>query len=64
MNIDIRKSVLDNIKNNSKEEIYQTIKDAVNKKTDVTLPGLGVLFEVIWNKASEAAKQDLINYLL
>ena len=64
MNINILKSVLDNIKNNSKEEIYQTIKDAVNRNTDVTLPGLGVLFEVIWNKADEATKKDLINYLL
>ena len=64
MNINIRKSVLDNIKNNSKEEIYQTIKDAVNRNTDVTLPGIGVLFEVIWNKADEATKKDLINYLL
>lgn len=64
MNIDIRKSVLDNIKNNSKEEIYQTIKDAVNRKTDVTLPGLGVLFEVIWNKADDSVKNNLINYLL
>ncbi len=64
MNIDIRKSVLDNLQNNSASEIYQTIKDAVGKKTDVTLPGLGVLFEVIWKKADEKTRNDLVNYLL
>ena len=64
MNIDIRKSVLSNIENNTSQEIYQTITDAVNKKTDVTLPGLGVLFEVIWNKCDDTLKHDLIKYLL
>ena len=64
MNIDIRKSVLDNLHNNSASEIYQTIKDAVGKKTDVTLPGLCVLFEVIWKKADEKTRNDLVNYLL
>ena len=64
MNIDIRQNVLANISNNSKDEIYKTIQDAVDKKTDVTLPGLGVLFEVIWNKADNNTRNDLVKYLL
>ena len=64
MNIDIRQNVLANISNNSKDEIYKTIQDAVDKKTDITLPGLGVLFEVIWNKADNNTRNDLVKYLL
>ena len=44
MQIDVRKSVLENIVNSTKDEIYTIISESLERNEDITLPGLGVLF--------------------
>ena len=46
MNIDIRKSVVDNFKDSDIEDIKDSIEISINDKDEITLPGLGVFF---WN---------------
>lgn len=53
MNIDIRKSIINNFKNNTKEEIKQAIDESVEKQDEITLPGLGVFFELLWKNTNE-----------
>ncbi len=57
MDIDIRKAVIANMKNNNTEQLEDTIVEAIKKGEEKTLPGLGVLLELIW-EASEAAQKD------
>ena len=45
MNIDIRKSIINNFKNNSKNDIKEAIISSMNENDEITLPGLGVFFE-------------------
>ncbi len=61
MNIDIRQAVLSNLNNSTYDTIEATILDAVSTREDKTLPGLGVLFEVLWNSASSQEKTTIIN---
>lgn len=56
MEIDIRKAIFHNIKDNSKDELEATITDAISLGEEKVLPGLGFLFELIW-KQSERDKQ-------
>lgn len=49
MNIDIRKYIMNNFKGNSKEEIEQAVNDSISSKQEEILPGLGVLFELVWD---------------
>ena len=51
MEINIKKSVLDNIKGISSNELKSTIDEAI-KKGDTALPGLGVLFEIYYSSLS------------
>lgn len=63
MNIDIRKAVKDNLKNSNPDDILKTITDATSTKEEKVLPGLGVLFEVLWNASDEQAKNTIVNTL-
>ncbi|MBO8170289.1 MAG: small acid-soluble spore protein SspI [Bacillaceae bacterium] len=61
--IDLREAVIKNMENSSQEEIRMTIVDAIEKGEEKTLPGLGVLFEVMWNNISENEKNNIIETL-
>ena len=48
MNIDIRKSIINNFKDSDINEIKKSIESSINEMDEITLPGLGVFFEIIW----------------
>jgi small acid-soluble spore protein I (minor) len=63
MNFDLRNAVIANISQNSKDELRETIVDAINSKEEKMLPGLGVLFEIIWNHSSQRDQQEMVETL-
>lgn len=63
MNIDIRKNIINNFKDVPSKEIKESIDSSINDKEEITLPGLGVFFELIWNSADEKTKNDLISMI-
>ena len=63
MNIDIRKSIKDNFKSAKKDEVKASIISSIEEKEEVTLPGLGVFFEILWNNSDEEAKEYILNAL-
>lgn len=63
MNIDIRKSIVNNFKECNIEEIKNSIEESINDKDDITLPGLGVFFEILWKNSNEEKKQYILEIL-
>ena len=63
MNLNLRHAVIQNVADNSEEQLEQTIVDAIEQGEEKYLPGLGVLFEVIWNNASEEEKKMMLDTL-
>ena len=59
MDIDIRKSIINNFKESDIEEIKNSIEESISDKDEITLPGLGVFFEILWNN-SDYTKKDYI----
>ena len=59
-NIDIRKYIIENFKDDNEEKIRDSIETTIKFRDEDALIGLGVLFEMIWNKASD---EDKNNYL-
>jgi small acid-soluble spore protein I (minor) len=53
MDIDIRRAVMANLNGATNDDIRKTIVDAINMGEEKVLPGLGVLFEVLWQKCTE-----------
>ena len=60
MNIDIRKNIINNFKGNDAQEIMVSIDESIKKGDEITLPGLGVFFELLWNNADLTLKKTII----
>ncbi|MDY0408621.1 small acid-soluble spore protein SspI [Virgibacillus soli] len=63
MNLDIRKAIIQNISQNDKNQLEATIVDAIENGEEKMLPGLGVLFELIWEQSNNAEKQEMVEAL-
>lgn len=53
MNISIREHIKKNFENSTIQELEDSIIDSINSSDEVVLPGLGVLFEILWNNCSD-----------
>lgn len=63
MNIDIRRSIKDNFKGATTDEIKASIESSIVEADEVTLPGIGVFFEVLWNSCNDEEKDFILNKL-
>ncbi|CAH0346274.1 small acid-soluble spore protein SspI [Bacillus sp. CECT 9360] len=63
MNLNLRTAIIDNVSGNSQEQLEDTIVDAIQNGEEKMLPGLGVLFEVIWQHASEQERTEMLQTL-
>ena len=60
MDIDIRKSIINNFKESDIEDIKNSIEESINDKDEITLPGLGVFFEILWNNSDDVKKDYIL----
>lgn len=63
MNLNLRHAIIQNVSGNTKQELEDTIIDAIRSQEEKMLPGLGVLFEVIWQNANEEEKEEMLSNL-
>ncbi|MDO4963409.1 MAG: small acid-soluble spore protein SspI [bacterium] len=63
MNIDIRKSIINNFKDSTTSDIKESIESSIKDKEEITLPGLGVFFEILWNNSNDNEKENILNLL-
>jgi len=61
MNINIREYIKNNFKDSNLNEIKESIVSSVESNDEVVLPGLGVLFEILWNNSDEVLKDQILN---
>ena len=60
-NIDVRKYIINNFKEDTEEEIKSSIEESITSKDDDTLIGLGVLFELAWNNSTDKEKKEILS---
>ena len=61
MNFDLRKAVIANLDDSNYDEIRETIIDAIESGEEKTLPGLGVMFEILWNGSNDSEKETMVS---
>lgn len=61
-NFDLRQAIVERVQKNSKEDFLATINDSIDGD-ERTLPGLGVLFEIIWKDSQKDDQDMMINTL-
>jgi small acid-soluble spore protein I (minor) len=62
MNLNLRQAIMLKVHDKSSEELFHVIGDSIDGD-ERALPGLGVLFEIMWKHIDESTKQELVNTL-
>lgn len=60
LNISIRNHIIDNFKDCDLNDIKDSINQSINDKEEITLPGLGVFFEILWINSSSSDREKFI----
>lgn len=63
MNLNIREDIKEKLKEESTEDLKKIINESI-KKDELILPGLGVIFETIWENIDENDKDKLIKIFI
>lgn len=59
--IDIRKYIIENFKDDNVDKIRDSIETTINARDEDALIGLGVLFELLWNKLNDDEKKQSLD---
>lgn len=57
MDLNLRNAVIANVTGNNQDQLEHTIVDAIQSGEEKMLPGLGVLFEVLWQRCVRIRKK-------
>lgn len=60
--IDLRQAIVMRVQDKSGNELTEVIEDSIGND-ERTLPGLGVLFEMIWQQSSEPEQSRMVDSL-
>ena len=63
MNISIKNHIMNNFKGASKNNIKESIVSSFNDKDEITLPGLGVFFGIVWSNSSQEEQNRILDIL-
>lgn len=63
MDMSIREHIINNFQGDDYNTLHRAIDESVKAQEEVTLPGLGVFFELIWENASQELKNELIEII-
>ncbi len=64
MNIDIRSYIINNFKDDDKDMLKESIQDSIKDNDEEVLPGMGVLFELLWNNSNDSLKEEVLDILI
>ncbi|PWA12311.1 small acid-soluble spore protein SspI [Pueribacillus theae] len=60
MDFNLRQAILNNVKGSDEAQLEHTIVDAIQSGEEKMLPGLGVLFEVLWKNSDQNEQRELL----
>ena len=63
MDINIRDHIINNFKGDDENVLREAIEESIKENDEITLPGMGVFFEIIWTDANEEMKNKIIEML-
>ena len=63
MNIDIRNHIINNFKEDNKDVLRDAINESIENKDEITLPGEGVFFELLWQNADNDLKDKILDII-
>lgn len=62
MNLNLRQAIIQRVQDKNDEELYGVIEDSIGGEERL-LPGLGVLFEIIWQHSESDLQNQMVHKL-
>lgn len=63
MNISIREHIINNFREDNVDVLKNAIEESIKEKDELTLPGMGVFLEIIWQGADEDLKNKMLSII-
>ena len=63
MNLDIRSHIINNFKGDDYDSLQSAINESIESNDEVTLPGMGVFFEIVWQGADQSLKNQMLQII-
>ncbi|MFC4597140.1 small acid-soluble spore protein SspI [Cohnella hongkongensis] len=60
--MDLRQAIVQRVQGKEDSELTDIIESSIGAE-EMALPGLGVLFEIIWKNSTEAARKKMVSVL-
>ena len=61
--MDVGEHIINDFKGDDHKALKEAIDESINSNDEVTLPGLGVFFSLIWEEADQELKNNLLELL-
>ncbi len=61
--MNIKDYIIKNFKDCSIMDVRETVIASVNSNDEVVLPGLGVLFEMVWNDSDNNFRNEMVEII-
>ncbi|BBI35168.1 small acid-soluble spore protein SspI [Cohnella abietis] len=62
MELDLRQAINQRVQGKSTDELTEIVESSIGNE-EMALPGLGVLFELIWKDSTAAARKKMVETL-
>ena len=59
----IKQQIISNFKGDDYKALKEAIDESIESQDEITLPGLGVFFELIWKNSDQELKNTLIEII-
>ncbi|MET3290680.1 small acid-soluble spore protein SspI [Brevibacillus fluminis] len=59
--LNLRQAIMYKMQGSDSNAVEDTISDAISSGQEKTLPGLGVLFEVLWQNSDTSQRQQMVS---
>lgn len=63
MDINIREHIINNFKGDNYDQLRSAIEESIAEGDEVTLPGMGVFLELIWEGADQEMKNKMLDII-
>lgn len=63
MNVNIRNHIINNFRGDNYDSLRRAIEESIASGDEVTLPGLGVFFEIVWEGSTQEAKNQMLDII-
>lgn len=63
MNVNIRDHIINNFRGDNYDSLRRAIEESIASGDEVTLPGLGVFFEIVWEGSTQEAKNQMLDII-